>query len=92
MNYSRQEAKTYARENMRGIWAGALQPFQANLALDEAGTMANIRHWVEELGIDGVFIAGKQGEFFSMSVAERKRALEIAEEATRGTNAGTIMS
>lgn len=92
MNYSRNDAKAYAREHMRGIWAAALQPFTDSLAIDEAGMTANLRHWSEELGIDGVFIAGKQGEFFSMSVAERKRVFEIAVEATRNTAMATIMS
>ncbi|GIX12669.1 MAG: putative 5-dehydro-4-deoxyglucarate dehydratase [Paracoccaceae bacterium] len=93
MEYRKSEAKEWARAHMRGIWAAALQPFRpGDLALDEDGMRANIRHWVRELGIDGVFIAGKQGEFFSMSVAERKRAFEIAVDAVRGTGARTIMS
>lgn len=92
MKYRRDEAKAFARENMRGIWAAALQPFGEDLSIDEAGMRANIRHWVEDLGIDGLFIAGKQGEYFSMSVEERKRVFEIAVDATRGTGAGTIMS
>ena len=77
---------------MTGIWAAALQPFKPDLSIDEAGMRANIRHWVDDLGIDGLFIGGKQGEYFSMSVEERKRAFEIAVDATRGTGAGTIMS
>lgn len=93
MQYKRDDAKAHAREHMRGIWAAALQPFRRDdLALDETGTRANIRHWVEELGIDGVFVGGKQGEYFSMSLAERKRCFELAVEATAGTAAGTIMS
>ena len=92
MKYRRDEAKAFARKNMKGIWAAALQPFGEDLSIDEAGTRANIRHWVEDLGIDGLFIAGKQGEYFSMSVEERKRVFEIAVDATRGTGAGTIMS
>ena len=92
MNYRRDEAKDYARANMKGIWAAALQPFGEDLSIDEAGMRANIRHWVEDLGIDGLFIAGKQGEYFSMSVEERKRAFEIVVDAARGTGAGTIMS
>ena len=92
MNYRRDEAKAYARANMKGIWAAALQPFAEDLSIDEAGMRANIRHWVEDLGIDGLFIAGKQGEYFSMSVEERKRVFEIAVDETRGTDAGTIMS
>ena len=92
MKYRRDEAKAYARAHMQGIWAAALQPFRVDGSLDEAGTRSNIRHWVEDLGIDGVFIAGKQGEFFSMTVEERKRVFEIAVDAVRGTGAGTVLS
>lgn len=91
MKYTRDQAKDYARETMRGIWAAALQPFKDDLSVDEEGFRRNIRHWVDDLGIRGLFIAGKQGEFFSMSLAERKRAFEIAAEET-GDKAGTIMS
>ena len=92
MTYRRDEAKAHARSNLKGIWAAALQPFKPDLTLDEAGLRSNIRHWVEDLAIDGLFIAGKQGEFFSMTVEERKRVFEIAVEATRDTAARTIMS
>ena len=91
MKYSRSDAKDYARENMQGIWAAALNPFNEDSSLNEEGLRKNIRHWVDELEIQGLFIAGKQGEFFSMSLAERKRNFEIAVEET-GATAGTIMS
>ena len=91
MNYSRLDAKDHARANMKGIWAAALNPFNADFSFNEAGLRANIRHWVDDLGIAGLFIAGKQGEFFSMSLDERKRNFEIAVEETSG-KAGTIMS
>ncbi|WP_425089769.1 dihydrodipicolinate synthase family protein [Stappia sp.] len=91
MNYSRLDAKAYARANMKGIWAAALNPFRPDFSLNEEGLRANIRHWVDDLGIAGLFIAGKQGEFFSMSLDERKRNFEIAVEET-GDRAGTIMS
>ncbi len=91
MKYKKTEAKAYAREMMRGIWAAALNPFDDNLALDEAGLRRNIRHWIDDLKIDGLFIAGKQGEFWSMSLEERKRNMTIAAEECAGT-AGTIMS
>ncbi len=91
MKYDKQDAKAYARQNMKGIWAAALTPFNPDLSIDEDGFRANIRHWVEDLGIEGLFIAGKQGEFFSMSVEERKRTFELAVEAT-GDRGNTIMS
>ncbi len=92
MKYRRDEAKAHAHADMKGIWAAALQPFRDDLSIDEAGMRANIRHWVDDLGIDGLFIAGKQGEYFSMSVEERKRVFEIAVDETRDSRAGTIMS
>jgi len=91
MKYRRHEAKDYARQHLRGIWAAAMTPFTPDLALDEAGFRRNMRHWVDELGIDGLFISGKQGEFASMSLAERRRSFDLAVEAT-GAAAGTIMS
>ena len=91
MKYSKLDAKDHARENMRGIWAAALNPMNRDFSIDEEGLRRNIRHWTRDLGIEGLFIAGKQGEFFSMSVEERKRNFEIAVDET-GDDAGTIMS
>jgi 4-hydroxy-tetrahydrodipicolinate synthase len=92
MIYERADAKHHARANLKGIWAAALTPFKAgDGAIDEEGFRRNIDHWIGGLGIDGLFIAGKQGEFFSMSLAERKRTFEIAVDAVGG-RAGTIMS
>ncbi len=91
MKYDRKSAKSYSRAHMRGIWAAALMPFAEDLSMDEAAFRANIDHWITDLGIDGFFIAGKQGEFFSMSVDERKRCFDLAVSACDG-RAQTIMS
>ncbi|WP_224814231.1 dihydrodipicolinate synthase family protein [Hasllibacter sp. MH4015] len=91
MNYNRLDAKDYAREHFRGIWAACLNPWRTDGAFDEAGFRSNIRHWIDDLSIAGFFIAGKQGEFFSMSLEERKRNIEVAVEECDG-RAGTIFS
>lgn len=91
MSYSRSDAKAHARANMNGIWAAALMPFTEDHRLDEDGFRENVRHWTQELGIEGLFISGKQGEFFSMSLEERKRSFELSVEAT-GDGGQTIMS
>ena len=90
MKYSRKDAKAYARTHLSGIWAAAQTPFKPDLSIDEAGLRRNLRHWVDDLGVDGVFVSGKQGEFFSMSLAERKRTFEIAVDEIGGTQ--TILS
>ena len=91
MNYSRKDAKAHAFAHMKGIWAAALMPFRDDLSIDEDGFRANMDHWIGDLGIDGFFIAGKQGEFFSMSLDERKRSFDLAVSAAGG-RAQTIMS
>jgi len=91
MEYARSNAKAYAQENMRGIWAAAYMPFTADHKIDEDGFRSNVQHWTRELGIEGLFISGKRGEFFSMSIEERKRTFELAVEAT-GDDGYTIMS
>lgn len=91
MKYTKKDAKAWSRHHMRGIWAAALQPFNEDGSINEAGFQSNLRHWIDDLGVDGVFVAGKQGEFFSLSIPERKRAMEAAQEAI-GDRAQTIMS
>ena len=90
MKYTKADAKQYARENMRGIWAAALTPFADDYSIDEIGFRRNIRHWIDELEIDGLFISGKQGEFFSMSLSERKLTFDIAVEETRGKGSAIL--
>ncbi len=91
MKYERKNAKAYSRETMRGVWAAANVPFREDGAIDEDGYRRNMEHWISDLGIDGFFVAGKQGEFFSMSVDERKRMFDISVDAVGG-RAQTIMS
>lgn len=76
---------------MRGIWAACLNPFHEDGSFNEGGFRSNIRHWIDDLGIAGLFVAGKQGEFFSMTLEERKRNIEIAVDECGGA-AGTIFS
>ena len=91
MNYTRADAMDYAHHKLQGIWAAATQPFTADdLSLDEAGFRKNLRHWADELNIRGVFVGGKQGEYFSMSLDERKRVFEWAVDELG--EVGTILS
>jgi 4-hydroxy-tetrahydrodipicolinate synthase len=84
MNYRRDEAKAYAREHLRGIWAATLTPFTAEGRLDEAGWRRNLSHWYRDLGIAGLFVNGKQGEFYAMTLEERKRTAELAVAESAG--------
>jgi 4-hydroxy-tetrahydrodipicolinate synthase len=86
MQYSKADAKAYAKAHFRGVWAANLTPFDEALRFDEQAYRENLRHWLETLQLGGLFIAGKQAEYFSMSIPERKRLMELAVEAA--SNAG----
>jgi 4-hydroxy-tetrahydrodipicolinate synthase len=94
MRYTKKEAKAYSRANFKGVWAAALTPFNPDLSVNETALRSNLEHWVHTLNLKGLFVGGKQGEFFSMSVAERKRGFELAVEvaAERNGECGIITS
>jgi 4-hydroxy-tetrahydrodipicolinate synthase len=82
--YRKLDAKDYAREHFRGVWAATTTAFNEDLSFNADGFRRNLRHWVSTLKLGGLFVSGKQGEFFSMSVAERKRTFELAVEEAHG--------
>ncbi|HXF66330.1 MAG TPA: dihydrodipicolinate synthase family protein [Burkholderiales bacterium] len=84
MNYRKSEAKEAARAQFRGVWAAIPTPFTPEDRLDEAGLRRNMRRYIEELGVDGVFCAGTMGEFWALTKEERKRVVEIVVEEARG--------
>ncbi|MEO7243119.1 MAG: dihydrodipicolinate synthase family protein [Variovorax sp.] len=84
MKYKKSEAKEYARQNFKGVWAATMTPFAEDLSVDETGYRRNLKHWAQTLKLGGLFVTGKQGEFFSMSVPERKRSFELAVEEAHG--------
>ena len=92
MQYRKPDAKDYARQHLRGIWAATLTPFTADLRLDDAGWRRNLRHWYRDLGIAGLFVNGKQGEFYAMTVEERKRSAELAVEEAAPVRGGVMVS
>ena len=83
MDYKKSEAKEYAREHLVGVWAANLTPFDDALRIDEKAYRENLDHWIKDLQLGGLFIAGKQAEFFSMSIPERKRLMEMSVEAAQ---------
>ena len=90
-DYTKTYAQANAKAHFTGIWAATLTPFTAEGGFDETGFAANIDHWVGALGVDGLFVSGNQGEYFSMSVAERMRSFEIAADVVR-SQARTVAS
>ncbi len=94
MKYQKPEARDFAREHLVGVWAATPTPFLPDLSLDTGGFEKNLRHWIDDLLVAGFFVGGKQGEFFSMSVHERKLLAETAVQACNALKrkAGAMIS
>src|SRR3990170_2208172 len=80
MLYRRSEAKAFGRKNMRGIWAAIPYPFTKTGELDEKGLRRDIRRYVDDLKIDGFFCGGLVGEFWALTMEERRRGQQIVVE------------
>lgn len=82
MDYKRSTAKAYAQNHMRGVWGAIPYPFTGDGELDEAGLRRNMRYYVDNDLVDGVFGGHFMSEFWALTLDERRRAAEaIVEEA-----------
>ncbi|MGH9245239.1 MAG: dihydrodipicolinate synthase family protein [Acidimicrobiales bacterium] len=77
-------AKRAAFQKVRGLWIAIPTPFEASGAIDEQGLARSVDYYVDGLGVDGIFCGGVMGEFWAMTVAERRRGHELVVNAARG--------
>ncbi|HZD26231.1 MAG TPA: dihydrodipicolinate synthase family protein [Alphaproteobacteria bacterium] len=73
---------------LKGVWAAALTPQTAGLAVDLAAMVAHHR-WLLANGCDGVVVLGTTGEANSFTVAERRAVIDAM--AAAGLPAGQVM-
>lgn len=83
-HYSKDEAKDWARENLRGQWSTLVTPFTEDDLLDEDGLRANLRH-VRALGTRGAGCAWGMGEFWSLTYKERTTVYDLVSDEAGGT-------
>jgi 4-hydroxy-tetrahydrodipicolinate synthase len=78
-------AKEFARATVRGLWLAIPTPFTAGAhRVDEDLLAASVEHYVEGLRVDGIFCGGVMGEFWALSLAERKRVHELVHAQVAG--------
>lgn len=83
-NYSKSEAKDYARQTLRGVFSAFCMPETADGQIDEAGLRHDIRHYVDVIKAAGLYIHGFYGNYWLLTVAERKRVMEIVADENAG--------
>ena len=70
-------------ERFHGILAATVTPFTSDDSVDEAAT-AKLANSLIEAGVHGLIPTGSTGEFFTMTMDERKKVVEITIEAANG--------
>jgi 4-hydroxy-tetrahydrodipicolinate synthase len=84
MKLSKQDAKDWAKERIKGVFGAAPVPYQPNGEIDENGFRSNLRYWRDVLQIKGQWVAGFQSEQLGISTKQRRRIFEIAQEESQG--------
>lgn len=78
------KAKEQAFEKVRGLWLAIPTPFTNDIEVDEPGIRRSVEYYIEGINVDGIFCGGVMGEFWSMSIDERRRVHEIVADTTAG--------
>ena len=78
-------AKRLAREKVKGLWIAIPTPFTADGGeIDEDVLTAAVDHYIDGLNVDGIFCGGVMGEFWALSLDERKRVHELVARQAAG--------
>ena len=71
------------KKNLEGIIVPVVTPFDAAENVDEKALRAMVNYLIES-GVHGLFPAGTQGEFYALTVDEKKRVMDIVIEEAAG--------
>jgi 4-hydroxy-tetrahydrodipicolinate synthase len=78
-------AKALAREKVKGLWIAIPTPFIADgRVVDEETLAASVEHYIADLQVDGIFCGGVMGEFWALTLDERKRVHELVVRQAAG--------
>jgi 4-hydroxy-tetrahydrodipicolinate synthase len=87
------EARDWAPGALRGIIDSLYTPFQGpgGESVDEGALRALIGHCLGALDHDGIWVGGLVGEYWALSVDERKRVLEVAIAEVSAVKPGALV-
>ncbi len=80
------------KASLSGIWAAIATPFRPDGSLDLDGIRSNARHYRGTLGLDGVFCHGIMGEGWSLTLDERRAALEALVDSGGDLPVGVVIT
>lgn len=69
--------------DLKGIFSALLVSFDENGNINEQGTREIIRHNIDKMKIDGLYVGGSTGENFMLSTAEKKEIFRIVRDEVK---------
>ncbi len=77
-------AKLAAFERVTGLWIAIPTPFDSSGEIDQQALARAVDYYIDGLGVEGIFCGGVMGEFWAMTLDERRRCHELVVDATAG--------
>ncbi len=68
---------------MKGIFSALLTSFDENGQINENGLRKLVRHNIDNMKVDGLYVGGSTGETFLISTEEKKRIFEIVKDEAK---------
>jgi len=72
------------KKDLKGIFTALMVAYDENGRISEKGTREIIRHNIDIMGVDGLYVGGSTGENFMLSTEDKKRVFDIAANEVAG--------
>lgn len=72
------------KKDLKGIFTALLVSFDENGTINEKGTREIIRHNIDKMKVDGLYIGGSTGENFMLTTDDKKKVFSIAADEVKG--------
>ena len=69
--------------DMRGIFSALLVSYNEDGSINEKGLREIIRHNIDNMKVDGLYVGGSTGENFMISTEEKKRIFKIVKDEAK---------
>ncbi|MDY4280354.1 N-acetylneuraminate lyase [[Pasteurella] aerogenes] len=70
-------------KNVKGIFSALLVSFNEDGSINEKGLRQIIRHNIDKMKVDGLYVGGSTGENFMLSTSEKKEIFRIAKDEAK---------
>ncbi|WP_047383809.1 MULTISPECIES: N-acetylneuraminate lyase [unclassified Cetobacterium] len=71
-------------DRLKGIFSALLIAFDKDGNIDEKGIRETVRHNIDKMKVDGLYVGGSTGENFMLPTEVKKRIFEIAMDECKG--------